>query len=70
MQAGETRVELANLRMIPEGLFSSARHIPRSGSDAPNHEENVSNRCGVKMLLRHRTVLGKAEGDDSPLCRQ
>ena len=24
----------------PEALFSSARHIPRSGSHAPNHEEN------------------------------
>ena len=38
---------------------------------APNHAENESNtgKCAVKMLPRRRTVLGRAEGDDSLLCR-
>jgi hypothetical protein len=71
MQAGETPIELAKLRMILEGLFSPSLGIFRALLLMHlTAKKMYLYRCGVKMLPRRRAVLGRPKGDGSLLCRQ
>jgi hypothetical protein len=54
MQAGETPVELANCGSLAIFRALVLMHLTA--------KKMYLYRCGVKMLPRRRTVLGRAEG--------